>query len=102
MQQWQLELGGEVIARIDTDSYEFPWTYGNLVNSPQFERFRLYFTDPDDWADDDEALETLCGDVEARGGFVIRELATNTVYRSVTLNQDRDVVWFRFGDPAAT
>jgi hypothetical protein len=45
--RWQLELDKEVIARIDVDEFDFPFTYGQLVDSPLFERFRRYFSDPD-------------------------------------------------------
>ena len=101
MQLWQLELGGEVVGRIVADAYEFPWTYGNLVDSPQFERFRTYFTNEDDWPEDDPAFEKLCGEINSKGGFAIREVSTNTLYRGVRLNQEKDVVWFRHADPAA-
>jgi hypothetical protein len=99
--RWQLELGGEVVARVDADEYDFPFTYGRLVESPAFERFRRYFTDPNDWPDDDPGLEALCGEVRARGGFVLRELAAGMAYRGVCLSHDGgEVVWFRHGDPA--
>jgi hypothetical protein len=100
MKRWQLELGGDVIALIDADSYEFPWTYGNLVDSPQFDRFRSYFSNEDDWPEDDPTFEELCGEILSKGGFAIRDLSTNTLYHGVRLNQEKDVVWFRYGDSA--
>ena len=79
MRRWQLELGREVIARIDADFHEFPWTYGSLVDSPQFERFRSYFTSEDEWPEDDPAFEELCGEIQSKGGFAIRDVSTNTL-----------------------
>jgi hypothetical protein len=101
MQHWQLELGGALIARIDADSFEFPWTYGTLVDSPQFERFRVYFTNDENWPESDPVFESLCGEIDAKGGFAIREMSTNILYRDVRLNQENNIVWFRHGDPAA-
>jgi hypothetical protein len=96
--RWHLELGGDVIARIaDAHDYEFPWTYGTLVNSPEFERFRPYFTDPDDWLDDDQAIEALCGEVHSSGGFVLRDFQTGQVHPNFRLNQREESVWFRIG-----
>jgi hypothetical protein len=98
--RWHLELGDEVVARIDADEFSFPFTYGRLVNSPQFERFRQYFTDPNDWPDDDDALEKLCSEVQSHGRFVLRDTSSGIVYEGVCLNHDgTDVVWFRHGGP---
>src|SRR5262245_4587665 len=96
--RWHLELGGEVIARIaDAGEYDFPWTYGRLVESPGFERFRPYFTDPDDWPEDDPAIEALCAEVHSRGGFVLHDFQTGEVHQGVRLNQRGEAVWFRIG-----
>jgi len=96
--RWHLELGGEVIARIsDAREYEFPWTYGVVVASPQFERFRPYFTDPDTWPDDDPAMNALCDEVASRGGFLLRDFQTGVVHQPVTFNQNSAYVWFRIG-----
>lgn len=96
--RWHLELGGEVVARIaDANTYEYPWTYGTLVDSPEFERFRPYFTDPEGWADDDPAMEALCGEVQHRGWFVLRDLKTGELHRGFLFNQDEELVWFRIG-----
>lgn len=99
--RWQPELGGEVVARIDADDYSFPFTYGRLVGSPGFERFRRYFTDDNDWPEDDAELEAVCGEVMDRGRFVLRDVPAGVVYGGVCLNHDGgDGVWFRHGDPA--
>ena len=98
--RWQLELGDEVVARIDADEFDFPFTYGRLVDSPTFERFRRYFTDANDWPEDDVQLEALCGEVQESGGFLLREMPTGVAYCNVCLNHDGEqVVWFRHGDP---
>jgi hypothetical protein len=97
--RWHLELGDEVIARIaDAHEYEFPWTYGVVVPSSEFERFRQYFTDSETWPEDDPAIEALCAEVNSRGGFRLRDLETGRAYESVTLNQNSEYVWFRFGN----
>jgi hypothetical protein len=71
------------------------------VDSPGFERFRRYFTDPEGWPEDDPELETLCGEVQSRGRFVLRKLPDGVTYQGVCLNHDGgQVVWFRHGDPA--
>jgi hypothetical protein len=96
--RWHLELGGEVIARIaDADDYDFPWTYGRLVDSPGFERFRLFFSDTDDWPEDDAELEAICGEVQNRGGFVLRDLKTGEVHENLSFNHKGEYVWFRIG-----
>jgi hypothetical protein len=98
-QLWHLELASEVIARIEVDEHDFPFFYGRLVDSPEFERFRRYFTDPEDWPDDDTELEALSGEVQSRGQFVLREMASGIAYRGVCLNHDgAQAVWFRHGD----
>jgi hypothetical protein len=98
MVRWHLELGDEVIARIaDAREYEFPWTYGVVVDSPEFERFRSYFTDPDKWLDDDPVMETMCAEVQSRGGFLLRDFQTGLVHQPVTINQNSSYVWFRIG-----
>jgi hypothetical protein len=38
--RWHLALGDKIVARIDADEYAFPFTYGVLVDSPAFDRFR--------------------------------------------------------------
>jgi hypothetical protein len=99
--RYQLELGGEVVARIDVLGHEFPFTYGRLVDSPAFERFRRYFTDDNDWAEDDPEIEALCGEIQDCGGFLLREMLSGVFYRGVCLNHDgSEGVWFRHGDPA--
>lgn len=96
--RWHLELGGEVIARIaDVGEYEFPWTYGVVVESPEFERFRPYFTDPETWPDDDPNMEALCREVDSRRGFLLRDFQTGVEHQPVTLNQNSTYVWFRIG-----
>jgi hypothetical protein len=98
--RWQLELGGKVIAKIaDAKEYEFPWTYGIIVDSPEFERFRRFFTDPDDWADNDPELEALTAEVHSKGEFLLRNLQTGKLHHPFRMNQNREYVWFRIGWP---
>lgn len=95
--RWHLELGNEVVARVaDAGEYDFPWTHGRLVESPGFERFRVYFTDPNEWPDD-PALESLCGEVHSHGGFTLRDFQTGVVYPGIRLNHSGEAVWFRIG-----
>ena len=97
--RWRLELGDEVVAVIDCDFYEFPWTYGELVDSSRFERFRLYFSNSDAWPEHDAELEKLLGEIKSRGGFSIRDMSSGTAYRSPGLHHDGSLVWFRHGNP---
>jgi hypothetical protein len=98
--EWQLELGCEIVAKIKTAGYEFPFTYGRLVDSSAFERFRKYFTDSNDWPDEDLSLEALCSEVQNRGGFLLRMMSSGVAYRGICLNHDGGQgVWFRHGDP---
>lgn len=98
--RWHLELGDEIVARIDADEFSFPFTYGVLVDSPAFERFRRYFTDDTTWPEDDEELEALCGEVDDRDDFVLRDTSTGVAYGGVCLNHNGgQIVWFRHGDP---
>jgi hypothetical protein len=96
--RWHLELGGEVIARIDAEDYDFPWIYGRLVDSPAFERFRVYFADEDSWPETPK-FDALIAEIRAKGRFVLREVPTDLSYRSFRLNQEGEVVWFRFSEP---
>jgi hypothetical protein len=96
--RWHLALGGEVVARLaDDGEYDFPWTYARLVDSPQFERFRPYSTDEEDWRDDDPSIEALCAEAQARGGFALRDLQTGAVHEGLRVNQRGESVWFRIG-----
>lgn len=96
--RWHLELEGEVITKIqDAHKYDFPWTYGILIESPEFERFRPYFTDSDFWSDDDSMIEALCVEVYTKGGFTLRDIITGETYLNLRLNQREDTVWFRTG-----
>lgn len=97
---WQLELGGEVIAAIDVDDFDFPFHHGHLVETAVFERFRPYFEELDT-DDDDAALDALCMEVVARGRFPLRDTRSGSVYGDVYLHHDGDRVWFRHGGPCA-
>jgi hypothetical protein len=100
VRRWHLELSDEVIAKIDANEFAFPFTYCWLIDSPALERFRKYFTDDTQWADDDQELEELCGEVQDKGGFSLREMPSCVAYQGVCLNHDGSrVVWFRHGDP---
>jgi hypothetical protein len=87
-----LELGGEVIAEIAIEGMNYPWTYGRILDSRKFERFRVYFSQS--WPENDPAFSKLRSEVEAKGDFRLRSLATNRRF-TVFLNQDGDIVWFR-------
>jgi len=96
--RWYLELGGEIVAHIaDADEYDFPWTYGTLIDSPKFERFRTYHTDPDEWPDDNLEFDTLIGEIRDRGGFVLRDLQSGEVHPGIRLHHRGNSVWFRIG-----
>ena len=92
---WHLELGSERIARLTEETFEFPWIYARLIDSPAFERFRVYFSDDASWPDTQE-FENLCDEVRSRGGFVLRNMSTDDTYHHVTINQVGDLAWFRY------
>jgi hypothetical protein len=94
--RFSLEIGGEIIAVIKVDGIDFPWTYGHLVNTSKFERFRPYFTDATSWPEEDSDLDALCAEVRAKGGFILNCLETGERFTNVFLNRDDDVVWFRY------
>lgn len=92
---WQLKLGNELIATIGFRSYEFSWTYGELIKSPAFERFRIYFSDEDMWPETPE-FDALCQEVEDKGGFILAEMSTGETFRNIRLNHKGAYVWFRY------
>jgi hypothetical protein len=94
--QWHLTLGETLVATIEPDRVDHPWTYGRLVASPAFDHFRRYFTDPDGWEDDDDELDALCDEVTAGGGFELTNLSSGESHHLFSLFHDDDVVWFRF------
>jgi hypothetical protein len=94
-QIWSLELAGEVIATLVFTEHEFPWTYARLRESPKFERFREYFGNEDDWPETPE-FEALCEEIYNKGKFSLRNLTSGETHHLFRLNQDGEVVWFRF------
>ena len=95
MDIWQLELGDEVIATVRPESYEFPWTHGVLVNSPKFEKFRVFFSDDEYWPDTQE-FEELCKEIRIKGDFKIRNIETNESFKNLTFNHNGENIWFRY------
>lgn len=92
---WQLHLGGTLIATILCDTFEFPWTHGKLLNSPGFERFRVYFSDDESWPETQE-FDDLCAEIRRCGEFSISNTETGERFSNVTLNQSGDHIWFRY------
>lgn len=92
---WHLRLGDALIAIIRYDSYEFPWTYGKLIYSPEFERFRVYFSDEDSWPETQE-FDDLCEEIHRCGKFSIGNAETGERFSNLRLNQSGDQVWFRY------
>lgn len=90
-----LELGGEIIALMEVDGIDYPWTYATLLDTAKFERFRPYFTDTESSLDEDAELEALCAEVQIKGGFRLRCLATNKVFIDLVMHQEGNIVWFR-------
>lgn len=96
LERASLELGGEAIAEIVVDDYEFPWTYGHLLRSEKFERFRTYLSDVDSWPEDDPELEQVCSEVNAKGHFRLRCLRTGIIFTDIVLHHQGSIVWFRY------
>ena len=94
--RWELRFGEHVIAKIaDAQSADWPWTYGTLVNSPEFEMYREYFTDSEMWDDNDVELDQLISTIESMGEISLHDLKTERTYNNPTFNQNGDSVWFR-------
>jgi hypothetical protein len=92
---WELILGSDIVGKIVNVGFEFPWTLGMLIDSPDFERFRVYFSDEDDWPETEE-FDAMVDEIRSRGGFQLRNLSSGEQHRSFRLNQQGNDVWFRF------
>jgi hypothetical protein len=92
---WHLELGDEVIAKLQYRSCEFPWIDADIVDSPKFERYRSYFSDFEDWPETQE-FDDLRAEIEAKGDFRLCDQDTGKVKDMVTLYENGDFVTFRF------
>ncbi|WP_262027180.1 hypothetical protein [Microvirga sp. Mcv34] len=80
---------------MQVDGIDYPWTYATLLDATKFERFRPYFIDTESSLDEDVELESLCSEVQTKGGFRLRCLATNEVFIDLVMNQEGNIVWFR-------
>jgi hypothetical protein len=93
---WHLELGDEVIAKLQYRSCEFPWIDADIVDSPKFERYRSYFSDFEDWPETPE-FDDLRAEIKAKGDFRLCDQDTGKVEKGVTLYENGDFATFRFG-----
>jgi hypothetical protein len=92
---WHLEFGDEVIAKLQLQSYEFPWIHATIVDSAKFERYRSYFSEIEGWSETPE-FEALWAEIEAKGNFRLRDPDTGKVEEGVTLYASDDFATFRF------
>jgi hypothetical protein len=92
---WHLEFGDEVIAKLQLQSYEFPWIHATIVDSAKFERYRSYFSEIEGWSETPE-FEALLTEIEAKGNFRLRDPDTGKVEEGVTLYASDDFATFRF------
>jgi hypothetical protein len=92
---WHLYLGDELIAELRSETIDFPWTFGKLINSSKFERFRTYFSDEDYWPETQE-FDDLIKEIHHRGKFSIANIQTGERFHNLRFNQDGDDVWFRY------
>jgi hypothetical protein len=92
---WHLELGDEVIAKLQYQSCEFPWIDAEIVDASKFDRYRSYFSDIEDWPETPE-FENLRAEIEAKGYFRLRDVETGNVEDMITLYDGGDFVTFRF------
>lgn len=94
--RWQLKFGDRVIASIaDANFTDWPWTYGRLIDSPMFEKYRKYFTDSELWDDDDPEIDALIEEIRSIGEITLHDAKTGRVYSNPTFNHDGESVWFR-------
>jgi hypothetical protein len=101
--RWQLRFGDHVIANVeDAHAVDWPWTYGTLVDSPQFERFRKYFTPWDlDDDDDDPEIDELIEIIKKMGEITLHDNKTNRTYTNPVFNHSGESVWFRLHEHEA-
>jgi hypothetical protein len=92
---WHLELGDEVIAKLQLRSYEFPWIDAEIVDASKFERYRSYFSDIEDWPETPES-DDLRAEIEAKGYFQLRDVDNGAVESRITMYENSDFVTFRF------
>ena len=93
---WRLRFGDTLIAEIaDADYADWPWTYGRLVDSSTFDRFRKYFTDWDLSDDEDPEIDELIDEIHSMGPITLMDEETNLKYDDPTINQDGYWIWFR-------
>jgi len=101
--RWQLRFGDEIIANIkDAHASDWPWTYGTLVDSPQFEKFRKYFTDWDLVDDDDPEIDELIMTIESMGTITLHDNQTGRIYTKPVFNHNGESVWFRLHEHDAS
>lgn len=94
--RWELRFGEHVVAHImDAHATDWPWTYGTLVDSPEFEIYRKYFTDWDLSNDDDPVIDELISKIQSLGEITLNDMKTGRIYSNPTFNQNGDTVWFR-------
>jgi hypothetical protein len=93
--EWHLLLGSALVATIQTTDVDFPWTYGDLVDSARFHKYRVYFSDEDDWPETDE-FASLCSEIRDSGSFSLLNTATQQTFRSFRLNHEANIVWFQY------
>lgn len=92
--RWLLSLGDAHIATIRTTAFAFPWTHGELVDSPLFDRFRVYFSDDAQWPETPE-FDALLAEIQHSGRFALTDAGSGQRFSNVTLWHDGDAVWFR-------
>jgi hypothetical protein len=94
--RWRLRFGDTLIAEIaDADCTDWPWTYGRLVDSSTFDRFRKYFTDWDLSDDEDPEIDELIDEIQSMGPITLIDEETNRTYDNPTINQNGNSIWFR-------
>ena len=69
--QWELRLGGELMAELFFESYETPWISVSVKARAGMQPFWRYFEDAEKWPDDDESIDAMLHEIKRRGSFTL-------------------------------
>ena len=94
-QTFELQIGSEIIAVIQTTMFEFPWWHGEIVSFYNFEQYRPYFDEDEigEWIDTEEG-ENICSEIDKKG-FSLINIETQEKLENPTLHYNGGCVCFR-------
>ncbi len=94
-ESWELWLGAEILGILTEPSIEFPWTYCHFEKTQLFDKYAIYFTDPEDWEETEE-MGALLDEINTKGKPRLMSRITKLEnYHPLTINFDGETAWFR-------